>query len=51
MILRVPAHEPPARDETRLSRREGRFLDDLMTAGAALAIGAACWAVVALVGV
>ena len=51
MILRVSSHDHPAPAAPRLSRREGRFVDDLMTAGAALAICAACWAVVSLVGV
>ena len=53
MILRVSSHDETTAPVTtpKLSRREARFLDDLMTAGAALAIGAACWAVVSLVGV
>ena len=52
MILRVSSHDHPAPAAApKLSRREARFVDDLMTAGAALAICAACWAVVSLVGV
>ncbi len=47
MILRITAEKPAA---SRLSRREARFLDDLMTAAAAIAIGLSTWAVVSLVG-
>lgn len=54
MIIRVSAHDETAarpRHRPRLSRREARFIDDLMIAAAALAIAGVTWLVVAAIGV
>ena len=47
MIVRTSTQTP----ESQLSKREARFLDDLLIAGAALAIAVATFVVVALIGI
>lgn len=47
MIVRTSTETP----DPRLSKREARFLDDLVIAGAALAIALATFAVVLVIGV
>jgi|APMI01.1.fsa_nt_gi hypothetical protein len=47
MIVRTSTQTP----DPRLSKREARFLDDLLIAGAALGITVATFVVVAVIGV
>jgi hypothetical protein len=53
MIIRLSAHDETAArsPQTGLSRREARFIDDLMIAAAALAIAGVTWLVVTAIGV
>lgn len=46
MVIRTPADT----SGSRVSKREGRFLDDLLIAGAALGVTAATFIVVAMIG-